>query len=96
MCERVQGGKEKGVFQGQWEKKLRGSQLMSLCDPGACNCILPCIHLRMYTKIHPTQCQIPHFPHLTRHSQCILFRAVFIVFLGRHMEQVQLCILSYF
>lgn len=53
VFERVLGGKEKGVLQGQWEKKLRGSQLISLCGPGACNCILPCIHLCMYTRYTP-------------------------------------------
>lgn len=61
-------GREKGVLQGQWEKRLTGSQLMSPCDLGACNAILPSIHLCVYANTPHTQCQTPHFPRLTPHS----------------------------
>lgn len=43
-------GREKGVLQGQWEKRLTGSQLMSPCDLGACNAILPSIHLCVFAN----------------------------------------------
>lgn len=67
-------GREKGVLQGQWEKRLTGSQFMSPHDLGACNSILPSIQLRIYTNTPHTQCRTPHFPYLTPYSHCSLSR----------------------
>lgn len=75
-CAHVKRKREKGVLQGQWEKRLTGSQLMSPCDLGACNSTLPSIQLCMYTNTTHTQCWTPHFPYLTPYSHCRLLKTL--------------------
>lgn len=49
----------------QSEKKLTRSELVSACDLGACNSMLPSIEFYMNDNSVQTRCPTPHVPHPT-------------------------------